>query len=676
MIGRFAARARASPEQVLDATRMVGVGVSAVLGRLIVLPEVQLGAAGPWGAAYVGAMLGGTLLCALATLAGRVGARWFFAALVLIGAAVVLPALATDFGAAGSILAWQLWVVARVFGRSTPPRFGGPPAISPWRRVASHLLALSLFATTLVVGFRASDLRLAELICLGLAGLAIVATMLVLCSDRALPRWALPLAIVVLAVPLIARAELDAVLAALAVIESLLLVQALRGGPTFAELIQQFVQRPALLLLSTFAGIAGAGAVILTFPAAATEGRIAPLDALFTSMSATCVTGLAVLDTPTAFSTFGHVTILVLIQIGGLGMMVLSTFATVILGGRLTLRGEQALGSVLELGSPGDAYRLVRFIVAATLAIEAVGAGLLSLAFLGHGLDPADAIWRGVFHSISAFCNAGFALQSDSIVMFQSDPLVLLVHALLIIFGGLGFVVLAWLWSRAIRRERRRAPVQVRVVLWGSSLLVMVGALLYGLLEWHASLAGLSAVDKLSNAVFQSVTTRTAGFNSVDLTVMKPATILLAIGLMFIGASPGGTGGGIKVTTVAVLTAAIPDLVNPRGGASLFGRSVGPAILQRAATITVVATMTASLSLFVLLISEDAPFELLAFEVISALGTVGLTLGVTPGLSATGKLVILATMFVGRVGPLTLALALGRRTASPIAYPETRIMVG
>jgi trk system potassium uptake protein TrkH len=330
---------------------------------------------------------------------------------------------------------------------------------------------------------------------------------------------------------------------------------------------------------------------------------------------------------------------------------------------------------VLELGAPGHAYRLVRFIVGATLAIEAIGAALLTFSFHAHGLDFADALWRGIFHSVSAFCNAGFALQSDSIMMFNSDPFPLAVHALLIVLGGLGFPVLAWLWWRYVRRIRQRPPVQIRVVMWLTALLLLSAGLLYAVLEWNASLAGLSWTDKLLNAGFQSVTLRTAGFNSVDIALLQPATILLAIAYMFIGAAPGGTAGGIKVTTLAVLAAAIPELVGSRGGATLFGRSIPAATLQRAATIAFVSTAAAMVALLLLLVTEDAAFEVLAFEVVSALGTVGLSLGVTASLTGLGKSVIIATMFIGRVGPLTLALALGSRK-SCVDYPETRIMVG
>jgi trk system potassium uptake protein TrkH len=665
---------------------MVGVGVTASLGQFLVdNPTGFFGAsqhATTIGLAFAAAMLVGSLVCAIATLLtrGAVWTRWLFGVLTVAGLSVFVPALVTDVGVAGAIIGWQLIVLARLItAGESGGRYRSVRELegSPHRQTATHVLLLSIFITTLIVGFRATSSLGGQLICLVLDVLAIVGAALVLGKQRAVPRW-LPLVTVavILTVVLILRPELSSVLATLAIVQIGLLFAGLRDGPLFNELVEQFVRSPALLVLSTFAIVASCGAVLLTFPAAAAGAPIGALDALFTSISATCVTGLIVVDTPTAFSPFGEAIILVLIQVGGLGMMVLSTFATVVLGGRLTLRGEQALGSLLELHTPGHAYRLVRFIVGATLATEAVGALLLTLAFRAHGFTIPDALWRGVFHSISAFCNAGFALQTDSIVMFDSDPLALTIHAILIVLGGLGFPVLAWLWWRYVRRIRERPPVQVRVVLWLTALLLGSGTLLYAVLEWNASLLGLSPLDKLLNAVFQSVTFRTAGFNSVDLTLMRPATILLTVAYMFIGAAPGGTAGGIKVTTVAVLAAAIPELVGSRGGATLFGRSIPAATLQRAATIAFVATTTAGLSLFLLLLTEDAPFEVLAFEVISALGTVGLSLGVTASLTGLGKAVIIATMFIGRVGPLTLALALGSRGKPRVSYPETRIMVG
>ena len=683
---RLLDEANARPARLHDATRMLGAGIIASFGQFVVdTPSGPFGASRhvtAIGVAFSLALLIGALVCAIATLLGRhtLRVRWAFGFLIAAGIVAFIPALASDLGVAGAIIAWQLMVLGRLLataGLTRGAALPGEPSGARHGRSVTHLLLLSLFINTAVVGFRVSDLLGSQIVCLVLDVIAIASATAAYRRRWTGPRWLPPvLLIAALGLALALRPQLESVLAVLWLAQVLLMVVALRDGPLFNELVEQFMRRPALLVLSTFALLALTGAVLLTFPAAAAGARIGPLDALFTSVSATCVTGLIVVDTPVAFSPLGELIILLLIQIGGLGIMVLSTFATVMLGGRLTLRGEQALGHVLELGTPGHAYRLVRFIVAATLATEAVGALLLSFAFWRHGLPVDQAIWRACFHAISAFCNAGFALQSDSIVMFQDDPFALGVHAVLLIVGGLGFVVLAWLWSRFVLRQRGRAPVQVRVVVWLSAALLGIGALLYAALEWNASLAGLSIANKLINAAFQSATLRTAGFNSVDLTLMRPATILVALGMMFIGASPGGTGGGIKVTTVAVLAAAVPNLVSPSGGARLFGRSIPTVILQRAATIAVVSTATASLCLFLLLLTEDAPFVVLAFETISALATVGLSLGVTASLSAIGKSVIIATMFIGRVGPLTLALALGRPTRSPISYPEARIMVG
>lgn len=670
---------RARPQQVLTAVRMAGIGVVAALGQLVVdMPTGYFGALEETtvvGLAYAAVMLVGTAVCGVGVVLGQRWARWILPPLVLVGLAFFLPAFATDVAVAAPIAAWLLTTLSQVVFTETPRRPGRlaeNPA--PYVPVVVHLLTLSIFVVTLVAGFGVMDVPVAKLACVVLTTLAIASSVLVL-RGRALARW-LVLAGVGVGLTAVLTAAVVPTLAALGVLQLGLLAMAIARGPTFAELVRQFIQRPALLTLTTFGGVAVVGGVALTFPAAGEQGRIGLLDALFTSMSATCVTGLVVVDTPTAFTAFGEVVILLLIQVGGLGIMVLSTFATVILGGRLTLRGEQTLGQVLDLGSPQHAYRLVRFIVLATLAIELVGAAVLMACYLRHGLSVPEAAWRGVFQSVSAFCNAGFSLQTDSIVMFRSDPVALGTHAALIVLGGLGFVVLAWLWWRVIRRDRSRASVQVRVVLYGSAALVVLGGVAYAALEWNQTLAGLSPGDRLLNAFFQSVSMRTAGFNSVDLMTMHPATILLTIVLMFIGASPGGTGGGIKTTTVAVLGAAIPEIVGSRRGTTLLGRMVPPGTLQRAAAIAVVATLTMVLALFVLLATEDAPFEVLAFETVSALGTVGLSLGITGSLTATGKCVIIATMFIGRVGPLTLALALGERSRSHVGYPETRIMVG
>jgi trk system potassium uptake protein TrkH len=356
---------------------------------------------------------------------------------------------------------------------------------------------------------------------------------------------------------------------------------------------------------------------------------------------------------------------------------VLSTFATVLLGGRLALRGEQALEEVLDLASPGSAYELTRFIVLSTLLLEAVGAGLLALSFHYHyGYEPLEALWRGVFHAVSAFCNAGFSLWSDSLVQFQRDALVQGVHMVLITCGGLGFTVLAALWLR-LRGGKGRQSLQTKVVLAMSLGLVIGGALLYALTEWDASLRTLpTAGEKLLNALFQSVSLRTAGFNTVDFGGLERSTILMMIVWMFIGASPGSTGGGIKTTTFAVMLAAIPALIRNQPRALLLRRTIPHDIVYRAATIMTLATMVAVLVIFLLLATHSMPLDKVAFETVSALATVGLSIGATAELDAFGKWVIVMTMLVGRVGPISLALALGTPRRSHIAFPEAKVMVG
>jgi trk system potassium uptake protein TrkH len=332
---------------------------------------------------------------------------------------------------------------------------------------------------------------------------------------------------------------------------------------------------------------------------------------------------------------------------------------------------------MLERGSTKSAYDLTKFIVLSTLAIEAVGAvGLTAVYYVRYGYDLAKAAWHGVFHAISAFCNAGFALQSDSVVMFEQDPFALIWLSFLITLGGIGFAVLAAFWRRARGRETRRASVQTRIVLWMSGFLVVSAWIVFLAVEWDASLAGLPIIDRVANALFQSVTLRTAGFNSVDFGSLEMATVLMMLIFMFIGASPGSTGGGIKTTTAVVLLFGVGAIARGETRIRFFGRSLPQATLYRSAAIAVVALLIIICGLFVLLLVEDVPFYSLAFETISAMATVGLSLGATGELGAIGKFVIIAIMFVGRVGPLTLALLLTAGESKNFEYPEANVMVG
>ncbi|MDC0719648.1 TrkH family potassium uptake protein [Nannocystis bainbridge] len=630
-------------------------------------------------------------LTTLAVIAGLLGGRrWAFVLVPLLlslNVGMFVPVLASDVQIGGFLIVWNLSLIGdSLFSLTTASarakRVGDRGASFAWLQrygaAAQHLLLVSLLAGLALFGFEVEHELVPDLL-----GLVFALTTLALVSPYVLEllrqrrRYVLvPVALLAVLISLALNSP-GAAIGLLWALQAVVLLVIVARGPVFADLLQSFYSRPALLILATFGLIAFAGALVLTFPAAsATERSIAFIDALFTAMSATCVTGLIVLDTPVAFSHFGQVVILLLIQLGGLGIMVLSTFAAVLLGGRLALRGEQALEEVLDLTSPGSAYELTRFIVVSTLLIEAAGALLLALMFyFGYGFEAAAALWRGTFHAVSAFCNAGFALWSDNLIQFQSDGPIQAVHGTLITLGGLGFPVLLALWLRA-RGGARRLPLQARVVLWMSLSLVVVGAVLFAVAEWDASLHGLSLVDKLINSLFQSVTLRTAGFNSVDFSALERSTILMMIVWMFIGASPGSTGGGIKTTTLAVVLAAIPALIRNQARAQLFGRTIPHDIVYRAGTIMTLAAMVAVVITFALLASHDMPFERAAFETVSALATVGLSIGATAELNALGKWLIIITMFVGRVGPISLALALGTPRGAHVQFPETKIMVG
>ena len=680
-------------ERRLLAVRAMGAGVVAWFGQLATdMPGGYFGSVDritTFGWSYGIAALVVAFGCAVGEWRGSSWARRLLPFLVVVNVGVFAPALADDPLSASLVIVWQLLVL----GRQLLPTATGPfvPARAPglvddprvraflasWRPAVAHALLLSTACSLGVVGFRLTELAIGPISCLILAALALgLAAPLVweLARGRRRLRWLLALALVVLVA---SATDVPRAVGVAGVYQGVLLVYVLLIGPIFTDLLRMLFERPALLLVTGFGGFCGFGAIALSAPAAAAGGvSISFLDALFTATSAVCVTGLIVLDTPADFSTFGHVAILVLFQLGGLGIMVVSTFATLALGGRLGIRGEQALGQVLDMSTPGHAYRLARFVVLATLAIEAVGALAIAIGYRLHHFSWTESLWRGLFHSVSAFCQAGFALQSDSIAMFSGNPGIMGTFSLLVIAGGLGFVVLAWSWRRVTMRGRERASVHTRIVLTVTVVLLVAGFLEICLVEWERSLGGLSPVDRVFNAWFQSVTTRSSGFTSLDMETMHPSTVLFTMMLMFIGAAPGSTGGGIKVTTLAVLIATIPAIARGQVRATLFRREIDASTVLRASTITVLASTALLTCLFVLLSTEAQPFTTLAFEVTSALGTVGLSLGATPHLGAVGKLVIVVAMFVGRLGPLSVALLLSRRTARPYAYPSTRIMVG
>lgn len=431
------------------------------------------------------------------------------------------------------------------------------------------------------------------------------------------------------------------------------------------------------------------GTLLLSLPVAHAAEPVSVLDAFFTATSATCVTGLTVVDTGTRFSPFGQAVVLGLIQIGGLGLMTFAVFVGIALGGRVAFSERMVIQESMHHTPSAGVRRLVRYVLAFTLVSEAVGALWLWLR-LRQDLPPGAAAWSAVFHSVSAFCNAGFGLFPDSLVRYRGDLTVNLAITGLIILGGLGFLASMELRDQLLARLRRLRPPQAtlhtRLVLLVTAVLLAGGALAYLVLEWDNVLHDLPPGERLLAAWFLSVTSRTAGFNTVDYGQLSSATLFLTIFLMFVGGSPGSTGGGIKTTTFGLLVALVVARWRGRGRASVFHRTIPHAVMDRALLLAMLAWALVSLAIGLLVMAESAGvphqreeprFVALMFEAVSAFGTVGLSTGITAGLGATSKLVLIALMFMGRVGPLTLILAMSpRQQRGRFRYAEENVMVG
>jgi trk system potassium uptake protein len=411
-------------------------------------------------------------------------------------------------------------------------------------------------------------------------------------------------------------------------------------------------------------------------PICASEGRVLLLDAAFTSFSAVCVTGLIVLDTATEFSRVGQGVILALIQIGGLGIMVFSTAAMVLLGQRLTLKHEGAAIELLGIDRRTGIGVALRRVLIVTGLSELAGAVFLTGLFRWHGDSWIEAAWRGLFTAVSAFCNAGFAIQSDSLIGYQDNPLILHVIGLLVIIGGLGPAVVIVVPEAGLRW--RRVSLHARIVLVTSVVLLIVPTCLLAALEWNHSLAELSVFGRLHNAWFQSLTTRTAGFNSVDLEAMTPAAQTLMEALMFVGGSPGSTAGGIKTTTVFVVVSAVIAVTRHQPTVVWGGWTIPHATVVRAAAVVTLGALSVVSALFVILLTQEMDTQMALFEVVSALGTVGLSIGGTAQLDSVGKQIIIVCMFIGRVAPLTLFLIFHRPVSHDRSwtYPEQEVSVG
>jgi len=418
------------------------------------------------------------------------------------------------------------------------------------------------------------------------------------------------------------------------------------------------------------------GAVLLSLPAATESSvRLPIIDALFTSTSAVCVTGLIVANTGATFSTFGELVVMALIQVGGLGIMTMSTLFALLARRRIGLRERILLRESMGTVNLSGIVRLVRYVLILTLVVEGLGALSLTYAF-SHDYPLGRALYLGVFHSISAFNNAGFDLLSASFTGYVSHPLVNTTIIMLIILGGIGFTVIMELFDR----RRGRVSLHTRVVVLTTIALIVIGSLLALAFEYDnpATMGDLPWTGKLWASIFLAVTPRTAGFSTVPTGQLRPLTLLVIIVLMWIGGSPVSTAGGIKTTTLSAILSTVRGTIVGLSETQLFNRRINPNTVNQAWAVALISTMVVLATTGALLHTEKLPLMDVLFEATSAFGTVGLTTGITPDLSALGRALIITTMYVGRLGPLTLAVAIGRRQRHQprVRHPEDRIIVG
>ncbi|MGQ9628775.1 MAG: TrkH family potassium uptake protein [bacterium] len=450
-----------------------------------------------------------------------------------------------------------------------------------------------------------------------------------------------------------------------------------------------FRLKPAQMVATSFLSVIFVGTLLLMLPISTRDGDgLNFVDALFTATSAACVTGLVVYDTGSHFSTFGQAVILIMIQVGGLGIMTMSTSFMVMAGRRMTIKDRVIMGDALDQSNVGKLSGLIKYIVLSTFVMEFVGMILLVIGGVERRAPLGRALWFSAFHSISAFCNAGFSLYSDSLVRYRGNFAVNFIIMSLIVIGGLGFVVTSelfhLLWGRD---ERGRLSLHGRIVLTVTAALIVLGTIVFVSLEEGNSMRGLSLREKFLASLFQSITPRTAGFNTLDYGKVRPATLFLTMVYMFVGGSPGGTAGGVKTTTVSVFFLYVYAILRSRPNVEVMRRAIPRRAVQESIVIIAISIVVISAVIFSLLVTESGwsgeaedfqgfPMKIV-FEVFSAFGTVGLSTGITSKLTALGRLIIAITMFVGRVGPLTLAVAIGQREIKvSYQYPSEDVMVG
>lgn len=452
------------------------------------------------------------------------------------------------------------------------------------------------------------------------------------------------------------------------------------------HIFKNIIEHPPRLVFLSFLTFIIVGSILLSLPLSLDgDNNISFLNALFTSTSATCVTGLIVVDTGSHFSIYGQIIILLLMQIGGLGVMTFSTLFLFYLRGKFGIGSRELIQETISSYDIINIGSLLKSVFIFTFTIELIGAFLLSIRFM-LDMPVEQAIFTAVFHSVSAFCNAGFSTFSDSLISYRSDIFVNTVFIILIICGGIGFIVIYDIMKKGTKKfSFHFLSLHSKIALSVSASLILIGSVLILIFEYNGSMNNYDLSSRILTSIFQSVTSRTAGFNTIDIYSISIPSIYVIIILMFIGASPASCGGGIKTTTIAVIIAFISSRINDKKNVNLFYNTLSFRVISKAIVIIVFGVTSVILFSFLISIFEIGNTSLsnngnlfiqIFFEVVSAFGTVGLSTGITSDLSLISRFLIILLMIIGRVGPLTIALSIGLRDVPDIKYVEEEIIIG
>lgn len=444
-------------------------------------------------------------------------------------------------------------------------------------------------------------------------------------------------------------------------------------------MIENLSDNPPVLVMLTFFLTIFIGSLLLMLPAATSPGEeTSLLGAVFTSTSATCVTGLIVYDTGMHFTLFGQLIILALIQIGGLGIMTISSAFAIILGQKLSLKRESIMQNVIGESNKLDMISLIKNVVIVTISLELLGAVIIYFTLISKSYSMNQAIYHSIFHSVSAFCNAGFSLYPDSLMRYFDNFNINFVITSLIILGGIGFPVMKDIQNTIRNKFRfKRLSLHSKIVLTATLILLLMGTMAFFISEYDNEMKGFSFLDRMFASYFQSVTTRTAGFNTIDTANLSKGSSFVSGILMFIGASPGSTGGGVKTTALVVVFVAVIAMFRGHKDVNIFKRKVSENIIKKVMALVAASIAFLALMIFLLLLFEPFTLEKTIFEAISAFGTVGLSMGITSRLSDAGRIIIVLLMYLGRVGPLTLMFAISEtKDISYFTYTEEKISIG